>query len=66
MRVMGASNGKPGWWGGATLYQVYVRSWLDTNADGYGDLPGVTARLDYLPWLGGGWDLVVSDDALTR
>jgi alpha-glucosidase len=34
------------------LYQVYVRSWLDTNADGYGDLPGVTARLDYLSWLG--------------
>jgi alpha-glucosidase len=34
------------------LYQVYVRSWQDTNADGYGDLNGVTARLDYLAWLG--------------
>ncbi|HUY49020.1 MAG TPA: alpha-amylase family glycosyl hydrolase [Streptosporangiaceae bacterium] len=40
------------WWHGATLYQVYVRSWQDTNADGYGDLNGVTARLDYLSWLG--------------
>ena len=40
------------WWHGATLYQVYVRSWRDTNADGYGDLPGVTAQLDYLSWLG--------------
>ena len=40
------------WWHGATLYQVYVRSLLDTNGDGYGDLPGVTAGLDYLSWLG--------------
>jgi alpha-glucosidase len=40
------------WWHGATLYQVYVRSFRDTNADGYGDLPGVTAQLDYLSWLG--------------
>lgn len=40
------------WWHGATLYQVYVRSFLDTNGDGYGDLRGVTARLDYLSWLG--------------
>lgn len=36
------------WWHGATLYQVYVRSWLDTDGDGYGDIRGVTARLDYL------------------
>ena len=40
------------WWHGATLYQVYVRSFQDTNDDGYGDLNGVTARLDYLAWLG--------------
>ena len=40
------------WWHGATLYQIYVRSWRDTNSDGYGDLPGVTAGLDYLQWLG--------------
>jgi alpha-glucosidase len=46
------ARGYPRWWQGATLYQVYVRSWLDTNRDGYGDLPGVTARLDYLSWLG--------------
>src|SRR5258707_6960382 len=52
------SNGRtmdaPGsrWWHGATLYQIYVRSWQDTNDDGYGDLNGVTAHLDYLAWLG--------------
>jgi alpha-glucosidase len=40
------------WWHGAVLYQLYVRSWLDTDGDGYGDLPGVIARLDYLSWLG--------------
>jgi alpha-glucosidase len=40
------------WWHGATLYQIYVRSWRDTDADGCGDLPGVIAGLDYLQWLG--------------
>jgi alpha-glucosidase len=40
------------WWPGATIYQVYVRSWQDTNGDGYGDLNGITARLGYLSWLG--------------
>jgi alpha-glucosidase len=44
-------GGRP-WWHGAVLYQLYVRSWLDTDGDGYGDLPGVIARLDYLSWLG--------------
>jgi alpha-glucosidase len=49
---MDANGGSSQWWHGATLYQIYVRSWLDTNGDGYGDLPGVTAKLDYLDWLG--------------
>ena len=40
------------WWQGAVLYQLYVRSWLDTDGDGYGDLGGVVAGLDYLSWLG--------------
>ena len=40
------------WWHGAVLYQLYVRSWLDTDGDGYGDLNGIIARLDYLSWLG--------------
>ncbi len=40
------------WWHGAVLYQLYVRSWRDTNGDGYGDIPGIIGGLDHLQWLG--------------
>jgi alpha-glucosidase len=40
------------WWHGAVLYQLYVRSWRDSNADGYGDIQGILAGLDHLSWLG--------------
>jgi len=40
------------WWRGAVIYQIYPRSFLDTNADGVGDLPGIIARLDYIASLG--------------
>jgi alpha-glucosidase len=36
------------WWRGAVIYQIYPRSFLDTNGDGIGDLPGVIAGLDYI------------------
>jgi len=49
---MNHEDGRPRWWHGAALYQLYVRSWLDTDGDGFGDLGGVIARLDYLSWLG--------------
>ena len=40
------------WWRGAVIYQIYPRSFLDSNADGVGDLPGITQRLDYVASLG--------------
>jgi alpha-glucosidase len=40
------------WWRGAVIYQVYPRSFADTNGDGIGDLPGVTAHLDHIGSLG--------------
>lgn len=40
------------WWRGAVIYQVYPRSFFDSNKDGIGDLPGVTAKMDYIASLG--------------
>ncbi len=40
------------WWRGATIYQIYPRSFLDSNGDGIGDLPGIISKLDYVASLG--------------
>jgi alpha-glucosidase len=43
---------RPEWWKSGIIYQIYPRSFQDSNGDGVGDLNGITARLDYLTWLG--------------
>ena len=49
-----ASTGEitPKWWKEAVFYQIYPRSFLDSNGDGIGDLPGILSKLDYLKELG--------------
>ncbi len=40
------------WWRGGVIYQIYPRSFQDSNGDGIGDLKGITQRLDYIASLG--------------
>ena len=40
------------WWQHGVIYQIYPRSFQDSNNDGVGDLKGIVQRLDYLQWLG--------------
>src|SRR3954447_16692862 len=40
------------WWQHAVFYEIYPRSFADSNNDGIGDLKGIDSKLDYLRWLG--------------
>ena len=40
------------WWQQGIVYEIYPRSFQDSNGDGIGDLEGIRGRLDYLAWLG--------------
>jgi alpha-glucosidase len=46
------ASSKRAWWRGASLYQIYPRSFADSNGDGIGDLPGITAHLEHVASLG--------------
>ena len=49
---MQVDESQPHWWQHGVVYQVYPRSFQDSNGDGVGDLRGLRSRLDYLAWLG--------------
>ena len=49
---MTALQRDPLWFKTAVFYELYVRSFYDSNADGYGDFRGMVEKLDYLEWLG--------------
>ena len=40
------------WWTWGVIYQIYPRSFQDSNGGGVGDINGIRRRLDYLAWLG--------------
>ena len=46
------TQNKTPWWKNAVVYQIYPRSFCDSNGDGIGDLNGITSKLDYLKKLG--------------
>src|SRR5438045_668117 len=52
IQCAGASVTEQQWWRGAAIYQIYPRSFADSNGDGIGDLPGITQHLDYVASLG--------------
>jgi maltose alpha-D-glucosyltransferase/alpha-amylase len=47
-----ATTSPAAWWRDAVFYEVLVPTFYDSNGDGIGDLRGITAKLDYLSWLG--------------
>src|SRR5450755_2203127 len=52
IRAAAQPTSDPTWWNHAVIYEIYPRSFQDTNADGIGDLNGIASRLDYLESLG--------------
>lgn len=52
LSATGSSGENLLWWQRGTVYQIYPRSFMDSNGDGIGDLNGIREKLDYFTWLG--------------
>ena len=52
MTPTGPKSDPDRWWHGGVFYQIYPRSYADSNGDGVGDLPGIIGKLDHLARLG--------------
>ena len=52
MSHLNQTTSQPKWWKDATCYQIWPASYKDSNADGFGDIPGIVSTLDYLADLG--------------
>ncbi len=52
MASAGPKSDPDRWWHGGVFYQIYPRSYADSNGDGVGDLPGIISKLDHLARLG--------------
>lgn len=50
--IMQDNLAKRAWWKEVNVYQIYPASFMDSNGDGVGDIPGITSKLDYLKSLG--------------
>ena len=52
MEIKKDTNSDPLWFKDAVIYQLHIKSFFDSNADGYGDFPGLIEKLDYIQDLG--------------